>query len=69
MQMIEVESSNIDAIGFENNILIVRFMSGSVYSYSNVEPEVYESFLNSESKGKFLHQHIKGKYEYCKLSD
>ena len=69
MQMIQVESSNVDAIGFENQMLIVRFLNGSVYSYSNVDVETYRKFLEAESKGKFLCKFIKGKYDYCKLSD
>lgn len=69
MKMIKVESSNVDAVGYENAVLVVRFVNGSVYSYSDVPEEVYDSMLNAESKGKYLCQKIKGKYDYCRLSD
>ena len=69
MSMVKVESSTIKEVSYENCVLIVKFMNGSVYSYSDVPPKVFEDFLNSHSKGKFLHENIKGQYKHCKLTD
>ena len=68
MEMISVNSSNIVAIGWENNILRVQFNSGVMWEYYNVDDDVFQSFLNAESKGKFFHQHIKHEYEGKKIS-
>jgi len=44
--------------------LTLRFKpSGLVKCYQNVEPEVYESFLSAESKGRFFNEHMKHKYD------
>lgn len=68
VKMIEVESSNIAAIGYKNNTLFVNFKNGSLYSYDGVEKELFEEMLKSDSKGKFLNREIKGIYSYMKLA-
>ena len=66
---IEVESSNIAAIGSEvgNPNLYVRFTSEAEYVYYDVGEDVVQEFLDAESKGKYLNEHIKGVYEYRRL--
>lgn len=68
-EMFFVDSSNIEAIGYDSSQqqLHVQFKSGQTYVYYNVEESVFEEFKQAESKGKFLHAHIKGVYEYQKL--
>ena len=61
MDLIKVASSNIDSIGFDDNGLIIRFKSGSMYQYGDVDLALYNEFLNSESKGKFFNTKIKSK--------
>ncbi len=64
-----VESTNIVAIGYdvEEAELHVQFNSGTEYVYLAVEPEVVAFFLNSPSKGRYLNDNIKGKYEYRRV--
>lgn len=68
-----VESSNVAAIGYENHEddmkaeLHVRFKSGAEYIYSDVPQDVVQGFLDADSKGKFLNEHIKDVYECHKL--
>ena len=63
--MHEVESSNVKAIGYETttNTLVVEYLSGLKYEYSNVPVNVFDELLNSVSKGKYMNQTIKGQYE------
>lgn len=68
MVLTNVNSSNIDAIGYENELLVIRFLTGSVYIYSGVPKEVFDALSAAESKGKFLNLEIKGKYSYYKLT-
>ena len=42
--------------------------SGSWYSYFNVEPRIWDTFKNSDSKGGFYNDFIKGRYEYERLN-
>lgn len=69
MEMISVDSSNIERIGHDedSDILQVEFKNGGTYQYFDVKNHVYESMLNADSKGKFLHANIKGRYRYSKI--
>ena len=62
---IDVSSSNIDKVYLENNQLYIIFTSGQVYLYDNVPYGMYQSFLSSESKGKYFYKYIKNVFE-CK---
>lgn len=69
MERTPVSSSNIAAIGYEpeSGVLEVEFINGAVYSYSGVPLGEYEGLMSSDSKGKYLHANIKGRYPYSKL--
>lgn len=64
MNWIIVSSSNVSSIGYNQttNILGVTFHSGSTYYYHSVPQSVYHDFLNSYSKGSFVHTNLKDKY-------
>lgn len=76
--LIEVESSQIHAIGYdaENQRLGIRFKNcrgepTSFYQYENVSQADFDAFRNAESKGKYFGQHIKpfaDKYPYTKIA-
>ena len=63
--MILVESSTIQGFEQKEENLIVEFKNGRKYAYEKVPKELVEAFEKSESKGKFLNQNIKNKFE-CK---
>ena len=69
VEMVPVSSSNIAAVGYdeEQQRLIVMFKGGGRYAYDGVEPEVYKSFLGAGSKGRFLDQNIKGSYPFSRI--
>jgi len=64
-----VNSSNIDAVGYkrDDNTLRVEFKGGSTYDYFKVPEDVHRQFINSASKGQFLHQNIKKRFSYSKV--
>ena len=47
--------------------LKVIFLSGSVYKYMKVPPQVYQQMKQSGSRGSFLNTKIKGKYSFQKV--
>lgn len=51
----------------ETNELFVRFKSGAIYKYADVPTEIYLSFLESPSKGAFVNDNLKGKYNFKKV--
>lgn len=69
MERTPVSSSNISAIGYdaENQVLEVEFKNGTVYSYSGVSSDEYDGFMNTDSKGTYLHANIKNRYSFMKL--
>jgi hypothetical protein len=71
MQWTEVESSQIQCVGYEpeTQTLGIKFMptkkqlaakeDGSTYHYANVPPQLCADLINAESVGKFFGEHIK----------
>lgn len=64
-----VSSSNVQSIGYDENtqILYVRFLNGTMYSYSNVPYVIYEQLLNAPSVGSYMHRNIKDRYPYERI--
>ncbi len=58
-----VTSSAVSRIEFAADIMQIWFVgSGGPYSYYGVPEQVYCAFLVAQSKGRFLNEHIKGRY-------
>ena len=68
MDMIYVDSSNVDQIGFDDYAgeVHVIFKGGRHYIYSDVSLEVWEQFRDAPSKGIFLNQEFKAKGYPCR---
>jgi len=64
----KVESSNIVSIGWEAGTMEVEFNNG-IYQFHNVCEEIYKTFMESESKGKYFHQYIKGTFNAVKVTN
>lgn len=62
------ESSNIARFRYEAETLSleIEFKDGSVYQYFDVPEPVYDAFCQADSKGKFLHQNLRGVYRYAR---
>lgn len=63
-----VDSSTIQTIGYDPDAktLHVTFHSGGQYTYHDVPAETHKDLMESESKGNFLHQNIKGNHRFSK---
>jgi hypothetical protein len=68
-EMIFVDSSNIEAVGYDESTqeLHVRFLSGGYYVYHEVPREIFDNLLGAPSKGSFLNREIKRVYRFSKL--
>ena len=62
MERVNVVSTNIAYIEYDNGTLKVGFTSGKSYEYKDVPQEIFEAFKNSESKGKYFAKYIKNKF-------
>lgn len=67
MQMQHVSSSDLNAVGYENGTLYIRFISGGLYQYSGVPESVYHGLMAAGSHGRYFHAHIKGRYPYARI--
>lgn len=63
-----VSSSDLRSFGYdsETSTLEIEFNSGGIYIYLNVPYYEYQNLLNSSSKGKYFHAHIKH-YPYRRI--
>ena len=66
VEMIFVQSGNIDAVGYDSELgeLHVRFKSQSTYVYQGVPPDVHERMMLSASKGQFHAREVKDLYPF-----
>ena len=64
-------SSVVSAIRYypDTSVLRIIFVSGLVYDYEKVPEKVYKKMKAATSKGTFLNHHIKGQYDYKKVSE
>lgn len=69
MEIIKVESSNVEAIGYdkESETLQVEFKNGGIYQYFDVPQHIFQESHNADSIGKYLAYNIKGNYRYSKV--
>ena len=67
-EMTFVDSSNVEAIGYDsdNLELHVQFINSGLYVYYNVDEWIFDEFMQADSKGRYLNENIKGRYEYEK---
>lgn len=57
-----VESSNIEAVGFNQELgIVVRFRNGSTYAYPDGTNAELTEFLNSPSKGRWFHKNLRSR--------
>ena len=65
-----VESSSLESIGYDSTEqkLEVEFKHGAVYDYLEVPAEVFEAFLDADSKGSFFNSDIKHGYAFVRVS-
>ena len=63
----EISEQIVKNFGDEKLFLKVIFTNGREYLYEDVPADVYEKFLVADSKGKYLHENIIGKYNYSRI--
>jgi hypothetical protein len=67
--MISVQSSNIAALGYDeqNQIAYVRFNNGSTYIYKGVSQAEFNNLKNAPSIGSYLNRNFKNIYSYERI--
>ena len=59
-----VHSRALAAVGYSKRLhaLEVEFLSGAIYRYSNVPPQIYRGLLNAASKAQFYDMNVRGHF-------
>ena len=70
IEMIPVSSSNIAAVGYDNQneIVHVQFFNGTEYIYKGVPQYEFDGLLNAHSVGSYLNRNYKNFYPYERIS-
>jgi KTSC domain len=70
MKLKPLDSEMLVAAGYnqKSHSLIAVFRTGETYRYKNVPLFVYERLLSADSKGKFMHKYILGRFDYERLT-
>ena len=68
--MIQVDSSNLAAIGYDENTstLTIQFKSGAIYEYYDVPQFEFDNLMGAESKGTRANQNIYKRYRQQKIA-
>lgn len=69
MERVQVDSSNIESIGYDSDTetLEIEFIKGGLYQYYGVPAYVYDELMSANSHGSYLASTIKGTYSYSKV--
>lgn len=71
LAMLPVNSSMANAVGYDasQQILQVEYSNGSVYEYSDIDAQTWESLQATDSIGRFINHNIKGHYPSKRMKD
>ena len=47
--------------------LDAKFRTGETYRYKGVPANEFDGLMSAESKGRYMHKHVIGQYEYERL--
>jgi len=66
----DVDSSNVRRVGYheDTRTLCVEFSNGGLYTYSDVDNEIFVSMVHAESVGRYLNQMVKVMHPYTKFN-
>jgi hypothetical protein len=64
-----VHSSNVASAGYSSHLraLEIEFVRGAVYRFLEVPPRISREFFAAESKGRFIAERLRGKYEFVRV--
>lgn len=72
IEMVQVESSNITAIGYDRKTRTLRLKfhyGAATYDYSPVPSRLHKQLMASDSKGHFFQENIKDKFDYTRVNE
>jgi hypothetical protein len=64
-----VVSTNVASVGYSRRLhaLEIEFVRGAVYRFLDVPQKLYRQLLASDSKGHFIAENLRGKYDFIRV--
>lgn len=64
-----VASTNVASIGYSRHLrtLEIEFVRGAIYRFLEVPPNVYQALMAADSKGRFITENIRGKFQFLRV--
>lgn len=64
-----VSSTSLHSVGYDENTgtLEVKFVSGRVYQYYGVPPNMHGQLMRAPSKGQFFNTYIRRSYPFSRV--
>lgn len=68
---VDVYSSNVEAVAYEDGAMLVRWNNGKVSAYKGVPPQTFRDVSTSWSVGQALNEQVKSQYphQYVQVDD
>lgn len=63
IDMVNVESSQINKVGYKDGVMLVEFKGGSKYIYTKVDDDTFKAVVDAESVGSEFNRRVKSHKE------
>ena len=63
----QVESSHISDVDYEDGVLTIQFKDGGTYNYFDVPAGIYQEMVSAPSVGRFFKDNVKGTFEFERI--
>ena len=70
MTRVQLASSMIASAGYDApaRVVEIEFVTGAVYQYLDVPPDLYQALLDAPSQGRFFHSRIRTVFRYHRIA-
>lgn len=70
MKLKPVDSEMLVAVGYDqkSHRLMAAFRTGETYRYENVPSFVYTGLMSADSKGRYMHKYVLGRFDYERIA-
>ena len=67
MNRVNVVSTNLLSVGYENKVLEVEFRNRTIYQYFGVPQEIYDHLISFTHPGRYFSRFVKNRYRCLRV--
>lgn len=70
MRRVQLASSMMASAGYDapTRVVEIEFVTGAVYQYLDVPPDLYQALLDAPSQGRFFHSRIRNVFRCHRIA-